>query len=138
MLVTPSGTVDDKPAQLTNPQKARYTLVDFWFSRCGACIDQFPTLKTLFSQYRRTDFNVVQISIDKKAEVPLWKKTIQQHALPWLQYLDESGKFTSGTLAINAFPSNFLLDQQGKIIRRDVRMDELTKFLAGNVPTSVR
>jgi peroxiredoxin len=131
-------TVADKPVKLTNPQQARYTLVDFWFSRCGACIDQFPMLKTLFSMYPRADFDVVQISIDKEAEVTYWKKTIQHHELPWSQYLDESGKFTSGMLGINAFPSNFLLDQQGRIVRRDVRMDELVKFLASNVPVSAK
>lgn len=131
-------TVDNRQVKLTNPQQARYTLVDFWFSHCGACIDQFPTLKTLFSTYPRTDFNIVQISTDKKSEVAYWKQTIQRYGLPWLQYLDESGKFTSGVLAINAFPSNFLLDQQGRIIRRDVRMDELAKFLVGNVPTSTK
>ncbi|WP_375445969.1 redoxin domain-containing protein [uncultured Fibrella sp.] len=127
-------TVDDKPVNLTNPQLARYTLVDFWYSHCGACIDQFPTLKSLFNQYPRTDFNIVQISTDNKTEVGLWKRTIQRYELPWLQYLDESGKFASGVLAISAFPSNFLLDQQGHIIRRDIRMDELTKFLVGNIP----
>ncbi|MEZ0484895.1 redoxin domain-containing protein [Fibrella aquatica] len=131
-------TVDDKPVQLTSPKQARYTLVDFWFSHCGACIDQFPALKLLFDKYPRVDFNIVQISIDKQSEVALWKKTIQRHELPWTQYLDESAKFTSGVLAINAFPSNFLLDQQGRIVRRDVRMEELTKFLTDNVSTSTK
>jgi len=131
-------TVDNKPTKLSNPPQARYTLVDFWFSRCGACIDQFPTLKSLFGTYPRADFNVVQISIDKQAEVALWKKTIQKHELPWSQYLDESGKFASGVLAIDAYPSNFLLDQQGRIVRRDVRMEELTKFLVDNVPKPLK
>ncbi|RYF69888.1 MAG: AhpC/TSA family protein [Cytophagaceae bacterium] len=131
-------TIKDQPVELTNPHQARYTLVDFWFSRCGACIDQFPELKSLFSTYPRTEFNIVQISIDKQAEVGLWRKTIQRYELPWPQYLDESGKFASGKLAINAFPSNFLLNQQGQIIRRDIRMGELATFLAGNVPTPAK
>ncbi len=131
-------TVADKPVKLTNPRQARYTLVDFWFSRCGACIDQFSALKSLFNTYSRAEFDVVQVSIDKKAEVAYWKKTIQQHELPWSQYLDESGKFTAGVLAINAFPSNFLLDQQGRIVRRDIRMDELAKFLTSNVPSPAK
>lgn len=131
-------TVDNQPTKLTSFYQSRYTLVDFWFSHCGACIDEFPKLKTLFNTYPRTDFNVVQISIDKKSEIALWQKTIQQHELPWLQYLDESGKFTANVLFINAFPANFLLDQQGRIIRKDIRPVELEQFLAAQLGPSLK
>lgn len=125
----PLLTLNNQSIKLASFGPARYTLVDFWFSRCGACIDEFPKLKSLFSAYKQAGFNIVQISIDKKAEMALWRKTIQQHGLPWTHYLDESGKFTIDTLSIDAFPANFLVDEQGHILRKDIRPIELEKFL---------
>ncbi|GAB4039548.1 TlpA family protein disulfide reductase [Spirosoma jeollabukense] len=114
-------------------EQAKYTLIDFWFSRCGPCLQQFPQLKNLFATYQAKGFRIVGISIDKLTEVDLWKKTIQANGLGWPQYVDPSGTLTVGLLSITYFPSNFLLDEQGTIIRRDISPQELSTFLSGRV-----
>ncbi len=115
-----------------SPRK-KYTLVDFWFSRCGPCLVEFPKLKALYSTYQDRGFDILGISIDPPADVDLWKKTIQEKGLVWPHYLDVSGKVTVGTLSIKYFPSNFLLDAQGTIIRKNLSPLELEKFLSQNM-----
>ena len=46
--------------------------------------------------------------------------------------LDENGNI-SKKYSINKFPTNFLLDSEGKIIKRDIPQEELEKFLEENL-----
>ena len=122
--------VGNKSISLSLGHKSKYTLVDFWFSHCGPCLQQFPELKNLFTTYQAKGFNIVGISTDKSNEIEIWKKTIQANGLIWPQYLDLSGKLSAGLLSINYFPSNFLLDETGAIIRRDINPQDLSTFLS--------
>lgn len=110
----------------------KYTLIDFWFAHCPACISEFPELKTIYASYSDKGFNVVGISRDNKEMINDWKNIINEQRLPWTQYLDMNGKETEN-LGINAFPTNFLLDGSGKIIERDIEPDQLKTFLAKNL-----
>ena len=110
----------------------KYTLIDFWFAHCGACIYEFPELKTIYTSYGDKGFNIVGISIDNKEMINDWENAIKEHTLPWTQYLDMNGKETEN-LGINAFPTNFLLDESGKIIERDIEPDQLKTFLEKNL-----
>jgi thiol-disulfide isomerase/thioredoxin len=108
--------------------RSRYTLIDFWFSHCGACIGQFPSLISLYDQYRGKGFGVVGISIDPKEQITAWKAAIKEYKLPWIQCLDIGGKM-AGQLSIVAYPTNFLVDGNGVIVKRDINMEELKEFL---------
>lgn len=134
--VFPSLTLLDansNSVSISPNHQAKYTLIDFWFSRCAPCLQQFPQLKNLFATYQAKGFRIVGISIDKSTEVDLWKKTIQANGLGWPQYVDPSGTLTVGLLSITYFPSNFLLDEQGTIIRRDISPQDLSTFLSGRM-----
>ena len=122
--------ISNRSVSLAPDQKSKYTLVDFWFSHCGPCLQQFPTLKDIFTTYQPKGFRIIGISTDKSAEIETWKKTIQANGLNWPQYVDLSGKLSAGLLSINYFPSNFLLDEKGTIIRRDISPDDLRTFLS--------
>lgn len=125
--------IGNKSVSLSLDHKSKYTLVDFWFSHCGPCLQQFPKLKELFSTYQAKGFTIVGISTDKSNEIEIWKKTIQAHELIWPQYVDLSGKLSASLLSINYFPSNFLLDEKGVILRRDISPQELSTFLSGRL-----
>lgn len=118
------------PVSIPTQRKATYTLIDFWYARCSACIDQFPKLKALFDTYHPKGFDIAGISIDKQVDTDLWKSTIEKRELVWSQYLDIAGKLTTNQLSIGYFPSNFLLDEQGVIIRKNISLVELGKFLS--------
>ena len=110
----------------------KYTLVDFWFSHCGACISQFGDLKQIYNTYRPKGFGIVGISIDEEKYIDAWKKIIADHALPWTQLLDMDGT-QARKLGIMFCPSNFLCDSTGKIIRTDLQPAQLAAFLKENL-----
>jgi len=113
-------------------QKHRYTLLEFWYSSCGPCIAQFPDLKTLYDTYAPKGFHVIGISTDRTEHIEEWKSTVEEHHLPWPQYLCENGA-QAGQLGIVAYPSSFLVDGDGKIILINVRPLALAKFLQNNL-----
>ncbi|RNI29915.1 TlpA family protein disulfide reductase [Rufibacter immobilis] len=125
--------------QLTNQRlvlpKAKYTLVDFWFSRCKPCLDAFPTLKRLYSTYHPKGFEIISVSTDRTKDLSLWPKRIQEYGLPWAQYLDENA-VESIKLLIRSFPSTFLLNERGEIVKRDLTLPELEAFLEANLKSS--
>ena len=121
------------PVTLATQRKAKYTLIDFWYARCSACLEEFPRLRVLFDTYQAKGFDIAGISIDKSVDVSLWKSTIKKRELSWNQYLDEGGKITLNQLSISYFPSNFLLDEKGVIIKKNINPAELSTFLSKNL-----
>lgn len=115
-----------------NALKNRYTFVDFWFSYCRACIEQFEGLKSIYSDYREKGFEIISISTDKKENKLDWLNAIEKYQLPWIQYWDID-QIEAAKLSINAFPTNFLLDNKGKIIAKNIEPTELKEFLQKNL-----
>lgn len=106
----------------------KYLLVDFWFSHCNPCISQFAELNSLFKTYHVKGFDIAGISIDNKTNIKEWKNVIRKHHLSWVQYLDLNGKFAN-KLGITKYPSNFLLNEKGEIVAKDIEIFELVDFL---------
>lgn len=110
----------------------KYILIDYWFSHCNPCISQFDDLNLIYSKYKEAGFEIIGISTDKKNDINNWKQIISRKKLKWKQYLDLNGS-DSKLKAINKFPTNFLLNHSGEIIRKDISIIDLEKFLQQNL-----
>ena len=62
----------------------------------------------------------------------LWKKRIDENELDWDQYLDENGK-EAFTDKIISFPTNFLIDEKGNVIQKNISLEELEILLKENL-----
>ncbi|MFP4096607.1 MAG: redoxin domain-containing protein [Cyclobacteriaceae bacterium] len=122
----------NQPWYLKPKPENKYTFIDFWYSNCHPCIAQFPYLRETYQAYKSQGFEVIGISTDRTRYKENWEKAIEKYQLSWPQYWDQNG-VESSKLSINKFPSNFLLDQQGKIIKKDLRPVELEQFLKENI-----
>ncbi len=116
------------PVNIFSKGKTNYTLIDFWFSGCLPCIRQFKDFKDIFNNFRAKGFAISGVSIDTKADELVWKQAIIKHQLPWIQLWDIDGK-VAAALAIKTYPTNFLVDKEGKIVARDIEPHELNTFL---------
>jgi len=74
-------------------------------------------------------FEIVGISVDKATEKKNWEETIVNEKLIWQQYWDINGK-DADRLSINMFPTNFLIDNTGKIIAKNISLGELEEVLS--------
>lgn len=110
----------------------KYILVDFWYSHCGPCLSEFEELKKIYRENKSYGFTIAGISTDDRKSIQDWKKVIQEYKLPWTQYLDIGG-YQASDLLIKLFPQKFLLDSQGKILKRDPDLKSLTLFLKENI-----
>lgn len=111
---------------------SKYTLIDIWFSHCTPCIDQFATYKEVYSRFRSGGFQLIGVSTDTKDQIPNWRKIISRYQLPWPQYLDEGGTIAK-QLSIISWPSNFLVNENGIIIQRNISPQALDHFLNANI-----
>jgi peroxiredoxin len=122
------GTVDGKQVRLSD-YKGKYVMLDFWASWCVPCRQENPNVVRLYNQFKDKGFNILGISLDK--EKAKWQKAIADDKLTW-QHASDLKDFEGPTerlYQIEAIPSNFIIDPQGKIVAKNIVGDDLQKFL---------
>jgi thiol-disulfide isomerase/thioredoxin len=129
MLLTDSA---ENKTTIRQVIKGKYTLVDFWFSHCGPCIVQFPVMKYLYAKYKNAGFDVIGISVDKTENKKDWMDAIVKHGLNWKQYWDIDKK-EAKRFSIDSYPTSFLLNSNGKIIKKNILLEELDVWLEKNL-----
>lgn len=110
----------------------KYTLIDFWFSHCAPCLKQMPEYKKIYDLYYLKGFEIISVSTDGEKYIPDWEKIIFTKKLNWKHLLDKNG-IESKKYGINKFPTTFLLDKDGKILKKDLSVEELEKYLKENL-----
>lgn len=118
-----------KPVSLSS-YKGNYVLLEFWASWCGPCRAENPNLLEAYKKYKGHGFNILSVSLDDDASK--WKKAVDKDALPWTQVSDLKGwnNIAAVQYGVRGIPANFLIDPQGKIVKRDLRGEALNKALA--------
>ena len=129
-LKFPEFEIQDK--KISSAFGKKYTFIDFWFSHCGPCLNDFPKYKEVYTKYKNLGLEIIGISTDRTKDIDDWKKVIKEKDLNWLQLLDENG-IESHQFNINAFPTTFLLNSEGIIIKKDISPEELEIFLEKNL-----
>lgn len=109
--------------------KGKYVLIDFWASWCGPCIKEMPTVVEAYKKYSPKGFEVVGISLDQDGEA--WAKSIKDLNITWPQMSDLKGwqSELSAPYGVRSIPHTILLDQDGKIIEKNLRGEELLSKL---------
>lgn len=111
---------------------ARYTLIDFWYARCAPCLSGFETLKPIYNRMKAKGFSIIGITVDRKNDEIKWRQIVKQKRLAWPQWWDEGGK-AAGSIGITGYPQNYLINQQGIIIRQNISPAALQQFLQKNL-----
>lgn len=114
--------------------KAKYILLDFWASWCPPCRQESPTLVRLFNKYKNKGFVIVSVSVDDNKEN--WIRAIEKDGFIWPQVSDLKGwQSPSATLYnVSAIPTSFLLDENRRIIAKNLRGVDLEKKLEELLP----
>ena len=123
--------LNDKECHLTDyVGKGKYVLVDFWASWCGPCRAEMPNVKANYEKYKEKGFEVVGISFDNDKDA--WAKGVEALGITWPQISDLKGWecAASDLYNIKGIPATILYSPDGKVIKTDLRGEELGKTLA--------
>lgn len=125
-----SGPTPEGDTLALEDAMGKITLVDFWASWCKPCRKENPNIVRVYKKYHDQGLNIIGVSLDKsKAK---WVEAIKADGLPWnhVSHL----KYWRGPIAqkygIRSIPAAFLLDENGVIVAKDLRGEELEKKVA--------
>lgn len=110
--------------------KGKIIFIDLWASWCTNCRKEMPALIKIYAKYKSKGLIIVPISMDDNKEK--WIKAVAHDSMPWKQYCDlvdfDANKLYKDW-GIDAIPYNFLIDRNGRLIDKELSMEQLEKIL---------
>ncbi len=96
--------------------KGKVVILDFWATWCGPCRMEIPDLVRLQSKYGEKGLAIVGLSLDADGASSV-KPFAEEHDINYTMLIanDETAKSYGG---IQAIPTAFVVDRQGRIVQR--------------------
>ena len=117
--------VNGNPVSLYSKVGSKLLLVDFWAAWCNPCRQENPNVVKVYNEFHKKGLDIFGISLDRTKEE--WVKAIADDKLTWTHVADpQFGNNAAAKLYVVDFiPANFLLDETGTIIARNLRGEAL-------------
>lgn len=109
--------------------KSKYVFLDFWASWCGPCRRENPNIVRAYEEYKDKGFDIFAVSLDHSKVG--WLAAIEKDKLTWTNVTDlkhwdsEPAKL----YGVRAIPSNFLIDENGVIVAKNLKGEDLHSTL---------
>ena len=110
--------------------KGKVKLIDFWASWCGPRRGENPHVVEIYKEYHPKGLEIFGVSLDNNKEA--WVKAIADDGLVWKHGSDLKGwqSAPAQLYSVSGIPHTVLLDENNKIIAKNLRGDELKQKIA--------
>jgi peroxiredoxin len=93
--------------------RGKVVFLNFWATWCAACVVEMPSMEKLHRRLKDKDF--VMIAINAQESNVQVKTFFEKLKLSFAALLDSNGEVATG-FAVNALPTTFVLDKEGRIV----------------------
>ena len=125
---------DGKQVKLSD-YKDKVVLLNFWATWCGPCVIEIPWFKEFEQSYKDRGFAVLGVSEDEDGWAAV-RPYMKSSAMNYRVLLDD-GKMPSPYKDIQALPTTFLVDRQGRVavqhtglVGKDAYQNKIEELLA--------
>ncbi|MDP2417649.1 MAG: TlpA disulfide reductase family protein [Hydrogenophaga sp.] len=99
--------------------KGKVTLINFWATTCVSCVKEMPALAATYNKYKTQGFETIAVAMSY--DPPAWVLNFaQSRQLPFKVALDNTGEIAQNWGDVKLTPTTYLVDKQGRIIKRYV------------------
>ena len=109
--------------------KGKVVVVDFWATWCGPCRTEIPGYVKLQKKYAKDGLVIVGMSVDTQGPKVV-KDFIAQHGVDYQIVMadDDVEEAFGGDQPIEAIPTTFIIDRDGKIRDRKTGAEETAEY----------
>lgn len=107
----------------------KFVYLEFWGTWCSPCIKEIPTLLEINEKYSGKNFEIIGIAKEEVGGENKLREFIKDKGMSWPQIAQIENGEIIGLYAVRSYPTSFLIDPDGKILKKNIRADELKNIL---------
>jgi peroxiredoxin len=98
--------------------KGKVILLTFWATWCGPCKEEMPSIEALHQQFKRRDFVVLAVAVDREGSIPV-ETFLAKHDYTFHVLIDSKSEVLD-LYGVDRIPATFLIDTEGRIAWREL------------------